>query len=158
MDDVLGYGGLDEGDSVELAQELDEPGEVCFGGWAEGDGARVLCGKCVEEPGDEDSGAGGALGVVDELAKKALELLDRGGCGSEHFEAEGPGFFHLERVDRHGEPDGVKNHSYPSDYGGWALALVRDCIQSELGHEVQEVLVMCVRADSGSVAPMVSSM
>ena len=93
-----------------------------FGGWAEGDGAGVLGGECVEKPGDEDSGMGGALGIVEQLAKKALELLDRD--GSEQFEAEGPGFFHIEWVYSHGEPDGVKDHSYPSDYGGEALALV----------------------------------
>ena len=103
----------------------------------------MLGGEYVEEPGDEDCDAGGALGSMEELAKKALELLDRAGCGSEKFEAEGPGFFYLERVDGHGEPDGVKDQSYPSDYGGGALAHVWGCIQSELGHEVQEVLVVC---------------
>ena len=64
----------------------------------------MLGGKCVQEPGDEDSGAGGALGSVEELAEEALELLD--GSGAKKFEAEGPGFFYLEGVDGHGEPDG----------------------------------------------------
>ena len=92
-----------------------KPTKICFGGWAEGDGAGVLGGECIEEPGNEDPGAGGALGGVEELAEKTLEL---------------PGIFYLEGVDRHG------------DYGGGALTLIRGCIQAELGHEVQEVLVV----------------
>ena len=69
----------------------------------------MLSGECVEEHGVEDPGAGGALGGVEELAEETLELLDWDGGGSEKFEAEDPGFFYLEGVDRHGEPDGVKN-------------------------------------------------
>ena len=42
MDDVLGCGGLDEGHSVELPQEAYEPVEVCFGVWAQEDGACML--------------------------------------------------------------------------------------------------------------------
>ena len=42
VDDMLGSGGLDEGDSVELAQETDKPTKICSGGWAEGDGAGML--------------------------------------------------------------------------------------------------------------------
>ena len=75
MNDVLGYGGLDEGDSVELGQELDEPTEISFSGWAEGDGAGVLRGECVEEPGDKDFGTGGALGSIEDLAEEALERM-----------------------------------------------------------------------------------
>ena len=143
IDDVLGYVRLDEGDPIELAQELDEPAEVCFGGWVERDGAGVLSGECVEKPGEKNSCAGGALGGMEELAEETLELLDQDGCGSEQVEAERSGFFHLERVYSHGEPDGVKDRSNPSDYDGGALALVWGCIQAELVHEVQEVLVVC---------------
>ena len=83
MDDVLGSGGLDEGDSVELALETDEPTKICCGGWVEGDGASVLGGKGVEEPGDEDTGTGGKLGGVEELTEETLELLDRDGRGGD---------------------------------------------------------------------------
>ena len=64
--------------------------------------------------------------------KETLELPDWDGEGVEKFQAEVPGFFYLEWVEGHGEPDSVKNHSNPSDYGGGALALVRGCVQSQL--------------------------
>ena len=96
----------------------------------------------VEEPGDEDPRAGGALSGMAELAKEALERLYWDGGGGEELDAESPGFFHLERVDGHGEPDGIKHYSNPSDVGGRALTLVQGCIQAELRHEVQEVLVV----------------
>ena len=132
MDDMLGNSGLHQGDSIELAQELDAPGQVCFGRRVEGDDAGVLSGKCIQESGNEDPGACGALGGVEKFPQETLELLDWDGRGTEKFQAEVPGFFYLEGVDGHGESDGVKNHSNPSDYGGGALALVWGCIQSKL--------------------------
>ena len=118
MDDVLGSRGLDEGDSVELTQENDEPAEVRFGVWAEEDGACVLGDECIGEPGDEDPGAIGALGGMEELAKENLEFLYRYGGGGEELNGESLGFFHLGRIDGHGQADGVKHYSNPSDDGG----------------------------------------
>ena len=104
---MLGSGRLHQGDSIELAQEGDEPTKICSGGWAEEDGAGVLSGEGVEEPGDEDPGG------VEKFAEETLKLLDRYGRGGEEFDAEDPGFFHFERVNCHGEPHGVENHSRP---------------------------------------------
>ena len=47
MDHVFGSGRLDEGYSIELAQEGDEPTKICSGGCGEGDGAGMLCSECV---------------------------------------------------------------------------------------------------------------
>ena len=52
VDDMLGSGRLDEGDSIELALENDQPTKICSGGGAEGDGADMLSGEGIEEPGD----------------------------------------------------------------------------------------------------------
>ena len=73
MDDVLGCGGLDEGYSVELTKETDEPVEIFFGFWAQGDGACMLGCEGVQQSEDENPGSGGTLGGMEKLAQEALE-------------------------------------------------------------------------------------
>ena len=60
---------------------------------------------------------------MEEFAEETLELPDWDDLGGKEFDAEIPSFFHLERVDCHGELDGVEDNSNPGD-------------------EVQEVLVV----------------
>ena len=72
MDDVLGRGRLDECHPVELTKETDEPVEVCFGVWAQEDGACLLGCEGIQESGDEDPGSRGTLGGVEQLAHEAL--------------------------------------------------------------------------------------
>ena len=88
MDDVLGCGGLDEGYSVELSKESDEPVEVCFGAWAQEDGACLLGCEGVQESGDENPGSASTLGGVEKLAQEALELLDWNSVHGKQFDAE----------------------------------------------------------------------
>ena len=116
-----------------------EPSKICSGGCCEGDGASMLAGECVQEPGGKDPGAGGALGGMEEFA---LVLLDEDGHQGEELQAENPSFFHFEGFDSHGESDGVDDHPNPDDDDGGALALVWGCIQAELSHEVQEMMVI----------------
>ena len=108
MDHMLGSGGLDEGDSIELAQERNEPSKICSGRCGEGDGA------------------GGALGGMEEFAEETLDLHDEDGHQGEELQAENLSFFHFEGVDGHGESDVVEDHPNPGDDGRGALAL-RPC-------------------------------
>ena len=121
MDDMLGTGRLDEGDSIELAQESDEPTKICSGGWA-------------MEPACSVARASRSLEmktlvlvvnlVVCKSLSRKLEILDWDGQGGEELDAENPGFFHLERINCQGQPDGAEDHSNPSDDSGETLALV----------------------------------
>ena len=84
----------------------------------------MLGGECVQGPGGEDPSTGGALGGMEEFAEKTVELPDWDDLGGEELDAEVPGFFHLEGVNCHGDPDGVEDHANSGDDGCGALALV----------------------------------